>query len=107
MYFGANFPEMSDSEKLFCGIWTFLIVIVGHSFSLSCHFRFWRGKPGNPRVKPGDDIRGRVNLGMIPGEMFGTSPNMTINKRKHGNDNKRRKQGMTNKRKSEYGGKDG
>ena len=39
--------------------------------------------------------------------MSGTSPNMTINKRKHGNDNKRRKQGMTNKRKPEYGGKDG
>ena len=82
MYFGANFPEMPDSEKLFCGIWAFLIVIVRHSFSLSCHFRFWRGKPEDPRVEPGDDIRGRLKPGMTPGEMFGTSPNMTINKRK-------------------------
>ncbi len=60
MYFGADFPEMSDSEKLFCGIWTFLIVIVGHSISLSCHFRFWRGKPEDPRVEPGDDTWGDV-----------------------------------------------
>ena len=44
---------------------------------------------GDPRVKPGDDIRGGVNQGMIPGEMSGTSLN------------------MTDKRKPEYDGKDG
>ena len=40
-----------------------------------CHFRFWQGKPEDPRVKPGNDIRGRVNQGMTPGEMSGTIPN--------------------------------
>lgn len=58
-------------------------------FSFSCHFRFWQGKPEDPRVKPGDDIRGGVNQGMTPGEMSGTSLN------------------MTDKRKPEYDGKDG
>ena len=44
---------------------------------------------GDPRVKPGDDTKGGLNQGMTPGEMSGTSLN------------------MTDKRKPEYGGKDG
>ena len=85
MYFGANFPEMPDSEKLFCGIWAFFLSLLSfpgltgesrdprNALRLPeddekkyCHFRFWQGKPGDSRVKPGDDIRGRVNQGMIP-----------------------------------------
>lgn len=73
--FGREFSGDLRLGKLFCGIWAFLIVIVRHSFSFSCHFRFWQGKPGDPRVKPGDDIRGGVNQGMTPGEMSGTIPN--------------------------------
>lgn len=87
--FGREFSGDLRLGKPFCGIWAFLIVIVRHSFSFSCHFRFWQGKPGDPRVKPGDDIRGGVNQGMIPGELSGTSLN------------------MTDKRKPEYDGKDG
>ena len=49
MYFGANFPEMPDSEKLFCGIWAFFLSLL--SF------------PG----LTGESVR----------EMSGTSPNMT------------------------------
>ena len=66
MFSGANFPEMSDSESCFVVFGLFFFAIVGLSFSFSCHFRFWQGKPEDPRVKPGNDIRGRVNQGMIP-----------------------------------------
>ena len=53
LYFGADFLEMPDSEKLFCGIWAFLIVIVRHSFSLSCHFPVISGFGGESQKIPG------------------------------------------------------
>ena len=92
--FGREFSGDVRLGKLFCGIWAFFLSLLSYSGLTRisrdprnalrlpeddekkyCHFRFWQGKPEDPRVKPGNAIRGRVNQGMTPGEMSGTIPN--------------------------------